>query len=271
MHPFTQEKRRKINLGGATSVASQTDILHSAKARRNEREEIRRRHESALCIQSRWRGFQQYRAVRQRLSRMFQEDVLGLNGMRALVLIGNDDLLLAQWSEAVIRAGGGEFSTILHDLPNDSVVSLYPTTLSSIQGFHRRISSRWLFPQVNISSGWPIQYVSGPDSKHWIVLLRKLSIFLLRSVANSPQYVPHRLVSCAPFHPISPSAAASLNHLRVLDALLSPASSARSLGERSEDLRTDLTLYVMQRGFYPLLAKALRDIVRFDQPTRITL
>jgi hypothetical protein len=108
MHPFTQEKRRKINLGGATSVASQTDILHSAKARRNEREEIRRRHESALCIQSHWRSFQQYRVVRQRLSHIFQEDVLALNGMRALVLIGSDDVLLAQWSEAVIRAGDGE-------------------------------------------------------------------------------------------------------------------------------------------------------------------
>ena len=46
--------------------------------------------------------------------------------------------------------------------------------------------------------------------------------------------------------------------------------SARSLGERSEDLRTDITLYVMRRGLYPLLAKALRDIVRFDQPTRIS-
>ena len=145
MHPFTQEKRRKINLGGATSVASQTDILHSAKARRSEREEIRRRHESALCIQSHWRSFQQYRAVRQRLSQMFQEDVLGLNGMRALVLIGNDDLLLAQWSEAVIRTGDGEFSvtqsTILRDLSNESC---YPTALSSIQ---RLLCRNSRFPQ----------------------------------------------------------------------------------------------------------------------------
>ena len=43
------------------------------------------------------------------------------------------------------------------------------------------------------------------------------------------------------------------------------------MGERSEDLRTNITLYVMQRGLYPLLAKALGDIVRFDHPTRITL
>lgn len=108
MLPFAQEKRRKINLGGATSVSSQTDILHSAKARRSAREEIRRRHESALCIQSRWRSSQQSRVVKHILSELFQEDVLGLNGMRALVLIGNNDKLLAQWSEGVVRAGDGE-------------------------------------------------------------------------------------------------------------------------------------------------------------------
>jgi ubiquitin-protein ligase E3 C len=111
MLPFAQEKRRKINLGGATSVSSQTDILHSAKARRSAREEIRRRHESALCIQSRWRSYQQSRVVKRILSEWFQEDVLGLNGMRALVLIGNNDKLLAQWSEGVVRAGDGKSST----------------------------------------------------------------------------------------------------------------------------------------------------------------
>ncbi len=121
MHPFTQEKRRKINLGGATSVASQTDILHTAKARRSEREELRRRHESAICIQSRWRSFQQYRAVRRQLSQMVQEDLLGLNGIRALVLIGNDEALLARWSEAVISAGDGELSIPSIYFPSPSV------------------------------------------------------------------------------------------------------------------------------------------------------
>jgi hypothetical protein len=47
--------------------------------------------------------------VKHGLSEMFQEDVLGLNGMRALVLIGNNnDPLLAQWSEGVIREGDGK-------------------------------------------------------------------------------------------------------------------------------------------------------------------
>jgi ubiquitin-protein ligase E3 C len=108
MLPFAQEKRRKINLGGATFVSSQTDILHGAKVRRAEREETRRRHESALCIQSRWRSLQQFRATKILLSKVFEDDVLGLNGMRALVLIGKDEPLLAHWSEAVISAGDGE-------------------------------------------------------------------------------------------------------------------------------------------------------------------
>jgi hypothetical protein len=110
MLPFAQEKRRKINLGGSTFVSSQTDILHGAKARRAEREEIRRRHESALRIQSRWRSLQQFRATKRLLSEIFQEDLLGIKAMRALVLIGKDEPLLAQWSEAVISAGDGESS-----------------------------------------------------------------------------------------------------------------------------------------------------------------
>jgi hypothetical protein len=63
----------------------------------------------ALCVSSpAGAAFSSIAQFRQRLSHMFQEDVLGLNGMRALVLIGNDDLLLAQWSESVVRAGDGE-------------------------------------------------------------------------------------------------------------------------------------------------------------------
>lgn len=136
MFPFTQEKRRKINLGGATSVSSQTDILHGAKARRSEREEIRRRHESALCIQSRWRSYQQFRVVKRILSEMFQEDVLGLNGMRALVLIGNNDSLLAQWSEGVLRAGDGKPPISL------SIMTLYIQIAYGAQRYQCHPSSR---------------------------------------------------------------------------------------------------------------------------------
>ncbi|KAH9997435.1 HECT-domain-containing protein [Russula compacta] len=141
MLPFAQEKRRKINLGGATSVSSQTDLLHNAKARRTEREEIRRRHESAILIQTCWRSSQQSRVVKHILKEMFQEDILGLNGMRALLLIGHNDSLLAQWSERVVHAG----------------------------------------------DAWFLHYVRGPDLDRWIVLIRKMAVLLLFSLANSPR------------------------------------------------------------------------------------
>ncbi|KAI9443563.1 hypothetical protein H4582DRAFT_1206674 [Lactarius indigo] len=68
--------------------------------------------------------------------------------------------------------------------------------------------------------------------------------------------------------PNSPSTAASSNHLRVFDVLLSSTSCtpcARSPGESWEGLRTNIILYVMdatRRGFYPVLVKVLRDVVR---------
>ncbi|KAI0295669.1 hypothetical protein B0F90DRAFT_1811438 [Multifurca ochricompacta] len=213
---FDPLKRRKINLGGAISVASQTDLLHNAKARRTEREEIRRRHESALCIQRHWRGFQQSRATKRLLFQMFQEDVLGLNGMRALILIGNNDQLLAQWSDAVISARDGK-----------------PFILAVIFYIHFR-------PR------WSSHYINGPDLDHWIVLVRQMALLLLRSVAYSPR------------------APASQNHLRVLDTVLSPTSSAQALGRSSEDLRINISNFLLRRGFYPLLSKALGNIVRQD-------
>ena len=55
---------------------------------------------------------------------------------------------------------------------------------------------------------------------------------------------------------------ASLHHLQILDKLLSPTSSARALGPRAEDLRINISIYLLRRDLYPLLAKALGSIVR---------
>src|SRR6266702_1354492 len=79
--------------------------------------------------------------------------------------------------------------------------SPYLATLSSIRGFSAVFCRNSYFPPTLTillpTSGWSLQYVSGPDSNHWIVLVRQLSIRLLRSVASSPRYVPCLLVSCA--------------------------------------------------------------------------
>jgi hypothetical protein len=59
-------------------------------------------------------------------------------------------------------------------------------------------------------------------------------------------------------------APASLNHLRILDKFLSPTSSAQALGARAEDLRINISNYLLRHRLYPLLAKALGNIVRRD-------
>ncbi|KAI0039666.1 HECT-domain-containing protein [Auriscalpium vulgare] len=102
-----QEKRRRINLGGATSASSHVDILHQAKAQRSQRQDSRKRQESAAHIQAWWRGVCRRRAVKRELRLLFEADALGLNGLRALVLIGRNEEVLAQWSSAVLQEGEG--------------------------------------------------------------------------------------------------------------------------------------------------------------------
>lgn len=62
--------------------------------------------------------------------------------------------------------------------------------------------------------------------------------------------------------PYSFRAPASLHHLQILDKLLSPTSSARALGPRAEDLRINISIYLLRHDLYPLLAKAVGTIVR---------
>lgn len=59
-------------------------------------------------------------------------------------------------------------------------------------------------------------------------------------------------------------APASLDHLQILDKFLSPTSSAQALGARAEDLRINISNYLLRHRLYPLLAKALGNIVRLD-------
>ena len=64
--------------------------------------------------------------------------------------------------------------------------------------------------------------------------------------------------------PYSIRAPASLNHLRILDKFLSPTSGAQVLGARAEDLRIDISNYLLHHRLYPLLARSLGNIVRRD-------
>ncbi|KAG1780772.1 HECT-domain-containing protein [Suillus placidus] len=103
---FGDERRREINLGGSSSVTtSQAAILNQARARRIERETVRKRHESAVTIQAWWRGITDARRARQELREQFTGDITGLTGLRCLVLIGQDTDFLDRWTAEVLSQG----------------------------------------------------------------------------------------------------------------------------------------------------------------------
>ncbi|KDQ51194.1 hypothetical protein JAAARDRAFT_41256 [Jaapia argillacea MUCL 33604] len=102
---FGDERRRQINLGGASSAASYDSILREAKERRLEREDQRRRQDSAVRIQAWWRGMRESARVRQVMRQAFAEDVTGINGLRCLVLIGRDQDVLGTWSTTILLGG----------------------------------------------------------------------------------------------------------------------------------------------------------------------
>lgn len=103
---FGDERRREINLGGSSSVTtSQAAILNQARARRIERETVRKRQESAVTIQAWWRGVTDARRVRQELRGQFIGDITGLTGLRCLVLIGQDVDFLDKWAAEVLSQG----------------------------------------------------------------------------------------------------------------------------------------------------------------------
>jgi ubiquitin-protein ligase E3 C len=106
---FGDERRRKMNLGGASSASSHAAILDQAKARRSERHDLRRRQENVVKLQAWWRGLKEARMVRSELKKAFEEDVTGITGLRCLVLTGRDEEVLGRWSSAMISSGEGTF------------------------------------------------------------------------------------------------------------------------------------------------------------------
>lgn len=101
MIPVFGDERRRINLGGASSVASDRDVLRHARREREERREQRRRQENAIKLQAWWRGVTEVRRTRRELRRTFDMDPTSITGLRCLVLIGHDEELLGQWSRAM--------------------------------------------------------------------------------------------------------------------------------------------------------------------------
>ncbi|KAI0311311.1 HECT-domain-containing protein [Amylostereum chailletii] len=106
---FANERRKKINLGGASSIQTSSAIRDQAKARRSERQDLLKREESAIRVQAWWRGVREARVVRRHLLHIFEQDVLSLRGLRCLVLIGRNEAVLGRWSAAAASSGAEAF------------------------------------------------------------------------------------------------------------------------------------------------------------------
>lgn len=102
---FGDESRRRINLGGASATASDQDVLRTARKEREERRELRRRQENAIKLQAWWRGINEARHTRNGLRELFLGDPTSITGLRCLVLMGNDEDILGQWSRVMTEGG----------------------------------------------------------------------------------------------------------------------------------------------------------------------
>jgi len=104
-------KRRNINLGGRSTSSTHTSILDEARLRREERQNQLKRQQSAIRIQAWWRGKRVARTVRVQLRHTLDQDSTGINGLRAVVLIGQDEESLAIWSRNVLQSGESEWDS----------------------------------------------------------------------------------------------------------------------------------------------------------------
>ena len=101
-------KRRNINLGGRSTSSTHTSILDEARLRREERQSQLKQQQSAIRIQSWWRGKREARVLRVQLRHILDQDPAGISGLRAVVLIGQDEESLEIWSHNVLQSGESE-------------------------------------------------------------------------------------------------------------------------------------------------------------------
>ncbi|KAG5338592.1 hypothetical protein C0989_006883 [Termitomyces sp. Mn162] len=154
--PFTEERKRKINLGGVSSAVSNTALLGQARALRTERLEQQRRHENASKVQAWWRGTLETRRVRREMRRMFERDVCGMAGLRCLVIIGRkDEEALATWSSAMTDGSSAYFFRHYRSVPHLKVLNAllsHPTTTAALGDPLGARSSPTLTPLVTLAT-----------------------------------------------------------------------------------------------------------------------
>ncbi|KAJ8081367.1 hypothetical protein PM082_007203 [Marasmius tenuissimus] len=144
--------RRRINLGGASSSSSSAQsTLESAKARRNEQLEHRRRVDGASQIQAWWRGVLERRAVRERLpSEWDSSGKWDVDYIRRVCFIRNGGVV-GRWSRGV-ESGKVELgilnSYLLQKLPS-TLLSLVSSDMNSVYTLSHITLLTFLVPSLS--------------------------------------------------------------------------------------------------------------------------
>jgi ubiquitin-protein ligase E3 C len=107
---FSDDRKRKINLGGVLPVTTHAAIIDRVREERTIRAQQKRRVEKAIRIQAWWRGVREARYTKIEMRKTFEADITGITGLRCLVLIGRDEEVLSRWSKAMLELGKGPFS-----------------------------------------------------------------------------------------------------------------------------------------------------------------
>jgi ubiquitin-protein ligase E3 C len=230
MLPFLgSEHKRRINLGGSSRVASASDLLDSVKAQREARLERKRRQDAAVKVQAWWRGRSQTEKVKDEMSATLRNDVMGITGLRCLVLMGLDEEALGLWSHTVANAPRG--------------TSPFPSLV------------------VEIDKGIE-QVYSLARTQHatsWLTLIRRVALLLLTSVSQSPQCVSKLL--CFRYVLSGSRSAHSASHLKALETVLSPKTAIAVLGAKGQDVTTTIASYLLDNRFYSLVSEAIQRLV----------
>ncbi|KAI0357322.1 HECT-domain-containing protein [Trametes cingulata] len=140
------KRRREINLGGTHSATSHNDILQEAKLRRLQRNDLKRRQDSAVRIQHWWRGRLALAALRQQLRHTFDQDITGLTGLRCLVLLGQDEDALGRWSSVVLASR----KDVLQQADHSWVVLLQRLALVLLRSISADPRSRYAESHLNV-------------------------------------------------------------------------------------------------------------------------
>ncbi|KAL1664383.1 HECT-domain-containing protein [Schizophyllum commune] len=150
---FGDERRRQINLGGASGAYSQSALLNQAKARRQERHALKQKQESAVKIQAWWRGVREAQYVRRDMRQALDRDITSLNALRCLVLVGQDEEALGKWSQSLDSAGeGAVFAPARDGSATSWLVLIRKASLMLCQSLSRNLQSPYAIHHVNILS-----------------------------------------------------------------------------------------------------------------------